>query len=62
MMSWWVIEQQCRQQHVTVLFLDVAEDNTPAIRLYEKKGFVLVQRRMGGYPRGETSLMMKKEL
>lgn len=36
------------------LFLEVAEDNEEAIRLYERFGFYLVGMRPGYYARGET--------
>ncbi len=42
------------------LFLEVAESNLPARRLYEKNGFSVVGRRKGFYG-GEDALLMKKE-
>lgn len=38
------------------LFLEVAEDNLPALRLYEIYGFVLVGRRPGYYRRKDGSV------
>ncbi len=38
-----------RQRGVQALFLEVAEDNAPAIRLYEKLGFTEVGRRKAYY-------------
>ncbi|MCB4755831.1 MAG: GNAT family N-acetyltransferase [Elusimicrobia bacterium] len=45
-----------------VLFLDVDPGNEPAAQLYRKVGFEIVDRRPRGYPGGESSWIMKKEL
>ncbi len=42
--------------------LDVDVSNIPAIRLYEKSGFEIIQRRSSSYPRGEDALVMGKKL
>ncbi len=42
------------------LFLEVAESNLTAQRVYEKNGFAVVGRRKGFYG-GEDALLMKKE-
>ena len=49
--------------NVKKIFLDVAEDNLPAIKLYEKSGFHLIHRRKGYYQNGTTdALIYIKEL
>src|SRR5262249_40554826 len=47
---------QCRQ-----MFLDVAEDNAQAVRLYEKAGFQTIGRRKGYYE-GIDALLMRKDI
>ncbi len=47
---------------VNRFFLDVDPNNTPAYRLYEKGGFQVTGRRPQGYPGGEESLLMRKDL
>ena len=42
-----------RQKQVQRIFLDVAEDNIPAIKLYEKMGFLKVYCRKGYYQSGK---------
>lgn len=49
-----------RMEGIPELFLEVAESNFPAQRLYEKNGFSTVGRRKGFYG-GEDALLMKKE-
>lgn len=49
-----------RMEGLPELFLEVAESNLPAQRLYEKNGFSTVGRRKGFYG-GEDALLMKKE-
>ncbi len=48
------------------IFLEVASDNRPAIRLYEKHGFTEVSRRPGYYRQGraapEDALVMARSL
>jgi len=39
------------QESVEVVFLDVAADNDPAIKLYKRAGFEVVGRRPGYYKR-----------
>ncbi|WP_169194373.1 ribosomal protein S18-alanine N-acetyltransferase [Devosia sp. MC1541] len=51
---------------VTTMFLEVDEQNTPAIRLYEHHGFKAVSKRKGYYPRPDgsaaTALVMTRDL
>lgn len=56
------IEKWALSKGASVIILDVDENNIPAFALYRKCGFMVVQRRMGAYPRGETSLTMRKNL
>lgn len=48
-------------QGLSELFLEVAESNLPAQRLYEKNGFSAVGRRKGFYGR-EDALVMRKQI
>ena len=54
--------QYMREKGIGVLSLEVREDNTPALRLYEKLGFCQVGRRPRYYqkPR-EDALILRKE-
>lgn len=45
----------CVERGVHTLFLDVAEDNQPARRFYEARGFAIVGIRAAYYTRGATS-------
>lgn len=55
--------QYANDNKVKKIFLDVAEDNLPAIKLYEKSGFRLIHRRKGYYQNGTTdALIYIKEL
>lgn len=48
------------------MFLEVDEQNTPAIRLYEREGFARIAARRGYYPRPDgsaaTALVMARDL
>ena len=48
-------------QGLSELFLEVAESNLPAQKLYEKNGFSVVGRRKGFYG-GEDALVMRKQI
>lgn len=45
---------------VNKCFLEVAENNQPAIKLYEKYGFKEISRRKSYYNLGETAIVMEK--
>jgi ribosomal-protein-alanine N-acetyltransferase len=44
------------------VFLEVAEHNTPAMRLYRRAGFREVGRRQGYYDGGATALTLRRDL
>lgn len=44
------------------LFLEVRENNTPAVTLYKKAGFNLISTRKKYYSDGENALVLVKEL
>ena len=50
--------QYARQNKVQKIFLDVAEDNIAAIKLYEKMGFSLVHQRKGYYQNGKIDALI----
>ena len=45
--------EYAQKKQVSKIFLDVAEDNIPAIKLYEKMGFLKVYCRKGYYQNGK---------
>ncbi|SMX39111.1 GNAT family N-acetyltransferase [Octadecabacter ascidiaceicola] len=49
-------------QGVQEIFLDVAEDNTPALALYARCGFTEFSRRPNYYANGATAICMKSVL
>lgn len=49
-----------RRMKVPYVRLTVREGNGPAITLYRKTGYVVVERRPGYYRDGETGLVMEK--
>lgn len=53
----WARERGARR-----VVLDVAVANAAAVSLYERAGFIALERRRGAYPRGEDALLMKKDL
>ena len=46
------VGRRCRRRGARCIFLEVAEDNVPAQRLYEAHGFVAVGRRDNYFDRG----------
>lgn len=56
-------EGECRERRVATIFLEVAETNMPARRLYEKFSYRAVGRRKGYYSQPvDDALVMKKTL
>ena len=53
---------QLRERGVGVCYLEVREDNAPAIALYASSGFALVGRRAGYYRDGTAAMLYRKEL
>jgi [ribosomal protein S18]-alanine N-acetyltransferase len=51
-----------RRKGASRMLLDVEAGNKPALALYQKAGFAILERRRRAYPRGEDALVMKKEL
>lgn len=50
--------QYAQEYKVQKIFLDVAENNLPAIKLYEKTGFHLLNKRKGYYQNGKTDALI----
>ena len=50
-----------KEKGIKAVFLEVRENNAPAIRLYEKNGFRVLGKRRGYYS-GEDALIMEKIL
>lgn len=44
------------------MVLDVDPENAPAVALYQKSGFAVLELRPRAYPRGEDAIIMRKEL
>ena len=51
-----------REKGAEHIFLEVRENNLPAVRLYEACGFAIMRIRKRYYPDGENALEMKKIL
>ena len=56
-----IMEGELKKSGVKSVFLEVAENNTPARRLYEQNGYVQIGVRPKYYD-GIDAIMMKKEL
>jgi ribosomal-protein-alanine N-acetyltransferase len=59
------LRHACHQRGARSLFLEVAEDNLPARRLYEANGFVVMARREGYYARSDgrrAALVLRRAL
>jgi ribosomal protein S18 acetylase RimI-like enzyme len=54
-----VAEQRLKRPYVR---LTVRQGNQPAIRLYERTGYAVIERKLGYYRDGETGLVMEKHL
>ena len=56
-----IVENELRHNGVKKIFLEVADNNTPARALYEQNGFIEIGRRPKYYD-GIDAIMMAKEL
>jgi len=56
-----LMEKDLRAKSVVKIFLEVAADNSAAIRLYEKNGFAKIASRRGYYD-GIDAVVMEKSL
>ena len=56
-----IMESELKKSGVKSVFLEVAENNTPARRLYEQNGYVQIGVRPKYYD-GIDAIMMKKDL
>ena len=57
-----IAEHDVKQTGVKTIFLEVDEENTPAIELYKKNGFINAGMRPHYYENGHNAIIMKKEL
>ena len=57
-----LVERDVKQLGTKIIFLEVDEENTPAIELYKKSGFVNVGARPHYYENGHNAIIMKKEI
>lgn len=48
-----------QQQGAADIWLDVEANNEPAVQLYTKAGFKIMERRKKSYPQGEDALVMR---
>ena len=53
---------ECSKKGVKRIFLEVAENNAPAVALYEKKGFRKIAVRKNYYQSGISANIMEKKL
>ncbi len=53
---------EARRAGAEELILDVDTMNSPAVNLYKKCGFEILQRREKSYPRGEDAFVMRRPL
>lgn len=51
-----------RERHALKIFLEVAENNDPAIQLYAKSGFKAISRRWNYYPGGLSAHVLQLDL
>lgn len=54
--------QEMQTKYIKTVFLEVAEDNLPAIKLYKRYGFTLNGRRLKYYDHKTDALLMAKTL
>jgi len=57
-----MVERDVKQLGSKTIFLEVDEENTPAIELYKKSGFTNAGIRPHYYENGHNAIIMKKEI
>lgn len=57
-----MVERDVKQLGSKTIFLEVDEENTPAIELYKKSGFATAGTRPHYYENGHNAIIMKKEI
>ncbi len=57
-----IMEQDVKQCGVKTIFLEVDDQNIPAIELYKKCGFINAGTRPHYYENGHDAIIMKKEI
>jgi len=57
-----IMENEVKKNDVKKIFLEVSHINTPAIKLYEKCGFINVGTRKKYYSDGTDAVLMQKEI
>lgn len=57
-----IMENEVKKVGATKIFLEVSTENTPAIKLYEKCGFVQIGKRKNYYSDGTDAILMQKEI
>ena len=57
-----IMENEIKKNGANKIFLEVSHTNTPAIKLYEKCGFVSVGRRKKYYHDGTDAILMEKKI
>ena len=52
------VKRQAEMDHISALSLEVCEDNTPAIELYKKHGFIVTNIRKNYYKNNKSAYIM----
>ena len=57
-----LMENEIKKNGASKIFLEVSHTNTPAIKLYEKCGFVQIGKRKNYYSDGTDAILMQKDM
>ena len=57
-----IMENEVKKMGAKKIFLEVSHINIPAIKLYEKCGFVAIGKRKNYYSDGTDAILMQKEI
>lgn len=57
-----LMENEIKKNGASKIFLEVSHTNTPAIKLYEKCGFVQIGKRKNYYSDGTDAILMQKDI